>query len=68
MRSYIFMRISGYAFSGYAFTSFSKKKTYVDFPSSFLKLKKAAIDLRGNQFEQRLEQIIERAVGEVTKY
>jgi hypothetical protein len=43
-------------------------KTIVDCPSSFLKLKKAKIDLRGNHFGRGFDQIIERSVGEVTKY
>jgi hypothetical protein len=42
--------------------------TIVGCPSSFLKLKKAKIDLRGNQFGQGLEQIIKRPFEEVTKF
>ena len=43
-------------------------KPIVDCPSSFLKLKKAEIALRGNQFGQGFEQIIESPVVEVTKF
>ncbi len=44
------------------------KNTILGCPSSFLKLKKAKIDLRGNKFGQGSEQITERPVVEVTKY
>ena len=43
-------------------------KNNLDCPSSFLKLTNAKIDLRGNQFGERFEQIIKRPVIEVTKF